>query len=149
MQTTITMYVDAKVGERRQVWRIKRVQGTVGAFDCPIASVELVVEKDAHFWYAIGSSNDQSTEKVIPPIAPYFKNGNLRPGDYHRFAQVLQHERQRRSRVGQRISAVEDDEAVKEFVRSLQNQARSHQTLVCNRFNDGRKLNAPSDLWRY
>jgi hypothetical protein len=116
------VYVNAKVGERRKIGTVKRVQGTVGAFNRPVATVEFVVEKDANLGDAIASGHDQSPEEIISSVAPDFENGNLRTGDNYRLAQVLQHERQRRSRVGERVGAVEDDETIKEFVRSLRNR---------------------------
>lgn len=88
------MYVNAKVGERRKIGRIKRVQGAIGAFNRPVATVEFVVEKDANLRDAIASGHDQSSEEIISPVTPDFEDGNLRPGDNYSLAQVLQHERQ-------------------------------------------------------
>ncbi len=119
---SITVHVNAKVGERRKIGRVKRVEGTVRAFNRPVATVEFVVEKDANLGDAIASGHDQSPEEIISSVAPNFEDGNLRTGDNDRLAQVLQHERQRRSRVRERVGAVEDDETIKEFVRSLRNR---------------------------
>jgi len=51
-----TVNVNAKLGKRSHVGRIKRIQRSIGSLDSPIASKEFVIKEDADFGYAVTSS---------------------------------------------------------------------------------------------
>ena len=65
------------------------------------------------------SGGDEGAEEVVAAVAPRLEDGNLRSRHDDRFAQVLQHVRQRRRRIRQGVRTVQDHEPVKRLVPFL------------------------------
>lgn len=81
-----------------------------------VAAVQLVAEEEADFRNDKGARDDERAEQVVDGVGLERKDGRLRAREDDRLAQVGQHEGQGRGRVGERVGAVEDDEAVEEVV---------------------------------
>ena len=56
--------------------------------------------------------DEQRGDEVLPRVVAHLAERNLRSGDDHRLRQAVEHERQRRGRVGHRVGAVENEKAV-------------------------------------
>lgn len=81
-----------------------------------VAAVQLVAEEEADLGDDKGSGDDERAEQVVDGVGLQRKDGRLRAREDDGLAQVGQHKGQRRRRVGERVGAVQDDEAVEEVV---------------------------------
>lgn len=62
--------------------------------DSPIALQDVMVEDDADTRKVQYASDDQRVEDVVPPVRPGLREGDLRPRDEDRFADVREQERE-------------------------------------------------------
>ena len=113
--------------------------------DIHLTAVELM-GGESYLGDAEGSGDDEGAKEVVAAVAAGFEDGNLRPGDDDRFAQILQHEGQRRCRVRQRVSAVQDHEAVERVVPFLRAGGNfpNHFPILFQRV----WFSLPSNPWR-
>ena len=88
------------------------------ALGCAVGAEEAVLEVDRYLrhhgialFVLLGRYLD-SRQQVLTRIATQYAYGQLATREHHRFAQVLQHEAQRRGRITHRVGAVQDHEAV-------------------------------------
>lgn len=81
-----------------------------------VAAVQLVAEEEADFGDHKGARYDERAEQVVDGVGLERKDGRLRAREDDGLAQVGQHKGQGGRRVGERVCAVEDDEAVEEVV---------------------------------
>lgn len=111
--------VDAKavdLGQGLAVGAGKGIEGGGRDLCGAVAAEQLVAEEETHFGDDKGAGNDERAEQVVDSIGLESKDGGLGAGKDDGLAQVGQHEGEGRGRVSQRVSAVENDEAVKEVV---------------------------------
>ena len=123
------MDIDAKMGQRSHIWRIERIERAIGAFDCPVASVQLVVEEHAHLGYAVSASHDEGAQKIVSAIRANLKDGDLRSRHDDGLAQIFQHKREGRGRIGKSVGPVQDDETIKELIGSLEIRNRGQTNM--------------------
>ena len=109
--------VDAGLDQGIHVRAVKGVQVSGADFDRSVAPHQLMAEVDPHLGDVVVAGQDESADQIVPAVAPGLEARNLRSGDDHRLAQILQHEGQGRRGVGQRVRAVKNDESVEQLVR--------------------------------
>ena len=118
------MNVNPEISQWRRVGRIKRIKTSRAALGGPISAIELVVEENAHFGNVVQPSHDNGPEEIVSAVTARFKYRDLTSRDDDCFAQILQHERQGRSRIRQCVRSMKNYEPVKQFVRSLYHQKK-------------------------
>ena len=103
-------------GEGREVGGGKGVE--VGRRDLggAVPAEELVVEEEAHFGDHEVASDYQGPEKVVGGVVLQLQHRHLRARQDDGLPQVLQHEAEGRTRVGQTVGSVQDHEGVEELV---------------------------------
>ena len=84
--------------------------------DSPIPPEEQVVEKDGDFWDGVGTSDSQSTKKVIKTVVPNFANGDLSTCNNDRFPKAFQKEGKCRSGIAESIGSVQDEKSIEILV---------------------------------
>ena len=109
--------VDADFGQRRVVVGTEGAQGFGAAFGGAVGAEKPVLEIERHFGdlgpVADARSGDfDGRDEVLAPVGAQHADRDLAPGENHRFAEVFEHETQRRGRVGHGVGAVQDYEAV-------------------------------------
>ena len=103
--------------QRRIVVALEGIE-VVGAHLCrAVAAPEIVLEEYGHLLNhracaVSGGGNLYGRNQVLLAVGANLADGELRAGDYHRFGQIDEHERQGRGRVGHGVCAVEHDKSV-------------------------------------
>ncbi|MNY22006.1 hypothetical protein D3C86_1555920 [compost metagenome] len=104
--------MDACFQQRLQIWRRKGVETVGVGFGGAVPAIEAIIEEQRHFVDRIIGRHVQGVQQVNLPVGTQFGQRDLRPGNDNRFAQILQHERQRRGGKCHRVGAVQDHKAV-------------------------------------
>lgn len=102
--------------QRRTVRGIERGEVTRRDLGCAVPAEQLVVEVETDLRDHEVARHHERPEQVIRGIVLQLEHRGLGPRQDDGFAQVLQHEAERRAGVCQTVGAVQDDERVKERV---------------------------------
>lgn len=112
--------VDA--GEGLAIRALKGGKGRGGDLGGAVPTEEAVVEEEAHLGDDERAGDDEGAEEVVDGVGLQGEDGRLRARKDDGLAEVRHHEGEGRSRVRERVGAVEDDEAVEERVVLLDGQ---------------------------
>ena len=124
----------AGLGQRGIVITIERRKMLGVTLRSAVRSEEPVLKIDRHFrhdgiaFFILRRSYLDRRQQVLLRIAPQYTYRQLRACKHNRFTQVLQHERQRRSRVTHRVRTMQDYEAVVLLVMVIHHLRHAHPT---------------------
>ena len=111
------MDIHPDVGQRRIVVRTEGIEQLGAVFRRAVRTEQLVLKIDADFRNDGAPSLFRRGDldrgnQVLPPVGPQHADRNLTAREDDRLAQILDHEAERRGRIGHRIGSVQHDEAV-------------------------------------
>lgn len=78
-----------------------------------------MVEEQTHFRDHVVSRDDETTEEIIRGIVLELRHGGLRTSQDDWLTQVAHHKAQRRARIGQTISPMQNHKRIKQLVITL------------------------------
>ena len=113
----VIMDIHPDVGQRRIVVRTESVEQLGAVLRRAVRTEQLVLKIDADFRNdgapSLFRSGDLDRgDQILPPVGPQHADRNLTAREDDRLAQILDHEAERRGRIGHRIGSVQYDEAV-------------------------------------
>ena len=92
--------VHSGICQMRIVVRLKGVESVGVCFRCPVASQQVAVEIDTHFWnyrcavVMVGRSHLNTRHEVLFAVGAQLTDRQLASCQHHRLCQVFEHERQ-------------------------------------------------------
>ncbi len=114
----VEVYAQAYFGQRGVVAALEGVEVVGAALGGAVATPQEVLEQNGYLAYhrqaeAVGGGCYlQGGDEILLTVGADFAYWQLRAGDNHRLAQVFEHERQSRSRVGHGVGAMQNHETV-------------------------------------
>jgi hypothetical protein len=130
------------LGDRFAVGTGKGLEFCRGDLCATVAAVKTVVKEEADFRDSECSCDDERAQEVIDTIGLKSEDGRLGAGENDGLSEVLHHERERRSRVSERVCSMENDEAVEQVIVLF--DARSHGVPVMG--GDGARVEQRAEL---
>ena len=110
--------VDAGIAEMRVVERVEGIEAVGILFCRTVATQQLATEVDTHLRHprpsvlSVGRCQFDAGHEVLLAVGAQLSQRQLRSGEDDGLGEVLEHEGERRCRVGHRVGAVQNDEAV-------------------------------------
>ena len=131
----VELDLHAHSGEVGIIERAERIELLGVNLRCSVAAHQLLLEIDADLGhdgravFVLGSSNLDGGDEVLLAVGTELTDGQLRTCEDDGLAQVLEHEAEGRCRVGHRVCAMQDDEAV-EAVVAVGNDANQARPML-------------------
>ena len=136
--------IDAHFGQRRIVVGAECGELLGALLDGAVGAEQPVLEVERHLGHerplrVVRSGDFDRRDKVLASVGAQYADRDLAAGEDDRLGEVLQQETQRRSGVGHRIGAVQDDESVvarvvvADELRQMEPQRRSDVRRVDDR----------------
>ena len=114
---------EADFGERGVIVALEGVEVVGAHLGGAVAAPEIVLKEDSHLLhhrFAVdrvdGSGDLEGCDEVFLAVGAHLADGELRTGDYHRFAQVFKHKRQGGGSICHGVGAVKHYESVESVV---------------------------------